>query len=183
MKKLLPFLSIVLFTAAACNTSGDRIAGQAGQQQQADTTGLAAFNEWKAMEAVAMQEDQTVEYIAPAPVQNKAVAKKTAVRKSTSANRPSSSSNSTSNNDTASDEQVVLNNESAEQAKAAEKKGWSKAAKGAVIGGVAGAAGGAAIHKKNRVIGAVVGAVIGAGGGYAVGRGMDKKDGRYFIPQ
>ena len=56
-------------------------------------------------------------------------------------------------------------------------------AKGAVIGGVAGAAGGAAIHKKNRVLGAVVGAVVGAGGGYVVGRGMDKKDGRYFIPE
>jgi hypothetical protein len=28
------------------------------------------------------------------------------------------------------------------------------------------------------VVGAVIGGVIGAGGGYAIGRGMDKKDGR-----
>ena len=47
-----------------------------------------------------------------------------------------------------------------------------------MIGGVAGAAGGAILNKKNRVAGAVIGGVIGAAGGYGVGRGMDKKDGR-----
>jgi uncharacterized membrane protein len=71
-----------------------------------------------------------------------------------------------------------MNNESSETAKVEEKKGWSKAAKGAVIGGVAGAAGGAIINKKNRVVGAVVGGVLGAAGGYGIGRTMDKKDGR-----
>ena len=69
-----------------------------------------------------------------------------------------------------------------EVAKTEEKKqGISKAAKGAVIGGVAGAVGGAVINKNNRVVGAVIGAEIGAGGGYTIGRGMDKKDGRYLI--
>ena len=61
------------------------------------------------------------------------------------------------------------------------KEGWSKAAKGAVIGGVAGAAGGAILNKKNRVLGAVIGGVVGAAGGYGIGRGMDKKDGRIEI--
>ena len=51
--------------------------------------------------------------------------------------------------------------------------------KGAVIGGVAGGVAGAVIHKRNRALGGVVGAVVGAGGGYAIGRGMDKRDGRY----
>lgn len=60
----------------------------------------------------------------------------------------------------------------------AKKKGWSKAAKGAVIGGVAGGAAGAIIVKKNRALGGVIGAVVGAGVGYGIGRGMDKKDGR-----
>lgn len=55
------------------------------------------------------------------------------------------------------------------------KKGWSNAAKGAVIGGVAGAIGGAVINKKSRGAGAVIGAVIGAAGGYAIGRSKDKK--------
>jgi hypothetical protein len=61
----------------------------------------------------------------------------------------------------------------------AKKKGWSKAAKGAVIGGAAGAAAGAIIVKKNRALGAVIGGVVGGGVGYGIGRGMDKKDGRY----
>lgn len=63
-------------------------------------------------------------------------------------------------------------------AKAPEKKGWSKAAKGAVIGAGSGAVIGAVINKRNRAVGGVVGAVIGGGVGYGIGRGMDKKDGR-----
>ena len=59
------------------------------------------------------------------------------------------------------------------------KKGWSKAAKGTVIGAGVGAAAGAIIVKKNRGLGAAAGAVIGGGAGYGVGRSMDKKDGRY----
>lgn len=59
------------------------------------------------------------------------------------------------------------------------KKGWSKAAKGAVIGGVTGAAAGAIINKKNRGAGAVIGGAVGAGVGYGIGRAKDKKDGRY----
>jgi hypothetical protein len=58
-----------------------------------------------------------------------------------------------------------------------QKKGWSKAAKGAVIGGVAGAVGGAIISKK-KGLGAVIGGVVGAAGGYAIGKKMDKKDNR-----
>ena len=58
------------------------------------------------------------------------------------------------------------------------KKGWSKAAKGTVIGAGAGAAAGALLIKKNRALGAVVGGVVGGGVGYGVGRSMDKKDGR-----
>ena len=60
-----------------------------------------------------------------------------------------------------------------------QKKGWSKTAKGAVIGGVAGAAGGAIINKKNRAAGAVIGGVVGAGAGAVIGNDMDKKDGRH----
>ena len=59
-----------------------------------------------------------------------------------------------------------------------QKQGWSKAAKGAVIGGVTGAAAGAIIDKKNRAAGAVIGGVAGAGVGYGIGRHIDKKNGR-----
>jgi hypothetical protein len=60
----------------------------------------------------------------------------------------------------------------------AKKKGWSKSAKGAVIGGAGGAIVGAVVNKRNRAAGAVIGGVIGAGVGYGIGRGEDKKDGR-----
>ena len=63
-------------------------------------------------------------------------------------------------------------------AKAAEKKGWSKAAKGTVIGAASGGVLGAVINKRNRAAGAAIGAVIGAGAGYGIGKTMDKKDGR-----
>jgi hypothetical protein len=57
---------------------------------------------------------------------------------------------------------------------AAEKKaGWSNRAKGAVIGGVGGAAAGALISKK-KVEGAVIGGVAGAAGGYIIGNEVDR---------
>ena len=55
----------------------------------------------------------------------------------------------------------------------AKKKGWSTRAKGAVIGGVGGAAAGA-ILSKNKVAGGVLGGAIGAGGGYIIGNEIDR---------
>jgi len=63
------------------------------------------------------------------------------------------------------------------QPQPAEKKGMSKAAKGAIIGGVGGALVGAAVSKKKGT-GAIIGGVAGAGGGYVIGRSQDRKDGR-----
>jgi hypothetical protein len=77
------------------------------------------------------------------------------------------------------DRVVTNDNTAAAPAPVAKKKGWSKAAKGAVIGGVAGGVAGAVIAKNNRAAGAVVGTAVGAGVGYGVGRAKDKKDGRY----
>lgn len=58
-----------------------------------------------------------------------------------------------------------------------QKKGWSSAAKGAVIGAGAGAVTGILVDKKD-ARGAVIGGVIGAGTGYAIGRAHDRKTGR-----
>ncbi len=55
------------------------------------------------------------------------------------------------------------------------RTGWSKSAKGAVIGGVGGAVVGAVIGKGK---GAVIGGILGAGGGYILGRSQDRRDGR-----
>lgn len=60
---------------------------------------------------------------------------------------------------------------------APQKKGWSSAAKGAVIGAGAGALGGALIDKK-KGRGAIIGAAAGAGTGYIIGRSKDRKSGR-----
>jgi hypothetical protein len=57
----------------------------------------------------------------------------------------------------------------------AQKKGWSNAAKGAVIGGGTGAVAGAVIDKNHRAQGAVIGAAVGAGAGYLIGKHKDKK--------
>ncbi|SHL16777.1 YMGG-like glycine zipper-containing protein [Hymenobacter psychrotolerans] len=52
------------------------------------------------------------------------------------------------------------------------KKGWSKKAKGAAIGGGAGAATGAVVGGGK---GAIVGGVVGAAAGGVIGRKKDKK--------
>jgi hypothetical protein len=59
----------------------------------------------------------------------------------------------------------------------AKKQGWSSRAKGAVIGGVAGAVGGAIISK-HKGTGAAVGGIVGAAGGYIIGNEKDKKNNR-----
>lgn len=75
-------------------------------------------------------------------------------------------------------ETKVINRDAATTSTTSQKKGWSKSAKGAVIGGAGGAVVGAVVNKRDRAAGAVVGGVIGAGVGYGIGRAEDKKDGR-----
>ena len=164
MKRILSVFTIAAVMAASCNSSPGVIASASTAAAPAqDTTGLAAFQAWKSMNELAAMNQQfnqpTVSYASAPQTRVVYVPQKSTVRRSTSSSGSASSSSSGN-------------------AKAAQKKGWSKAAKGAVIGGVAGAAGGAVINKKNRAVGAVIGGVLGAGAGYGIGRGMDKRDGR-----
>ena len=55
------------------------------------------------------------------------------------------------------------------------RRKWSPQAKGAVIGTGVGAAAGAIINKRNRVVGGVVGGVAGGAAGYAIGKRIDNK--------
>ena len=144
MKK---FISIITITAAiavvmvSCkNNSGTP------QVIYADTTGLAQFQAWKAMNEQPVVSTST----------------KTVAVKRTTPNKTTSMTSSTSN-----------------EAKVVKKKGWSNAAKYSVIGGGAGALGGAVINKRNRVAGGVVGGIVLGGLGYAIGRAKDKREGRY----
>jgi len=194
MKKLLPILGFT-FLMVACNTTPDQKSDAIQSVQptisQPDTTGTAAFNAWKAQNELAgVNAYQQSQQAQVAPEKTRTIVKYVPVAKSTqskaatrTSSNSSSSSNSTSTEQTNSGSSADTgngagSNESTETAKVEKKEGWSKAAKGAVIGGVAGAAGGAVLNKKNRVVGAVIGGVVGAAGGYGIGRTMDKKDGR-----
>jgi hypothetical protein len=190
MKKLLPILGFTLLMAA-CNTIPDQKtdAVQSAQQtlSQPDTIGMAAFNAWKAQNELGSVNTNQLTQPQSVPEKTRTIVKYVPVKKASSTKpvtRTSSSSNSSSNSEqtnTGSSAETgsgTTSEGSGETAQVEKKEGWSKAAKGAVIGGVAGAAGGAILNKKNRVAGAVIGGVIGAAGGYGVGRTMDKKDGR-----
>ena len=126
-----------------------------------DTAGMAAFQAWKAQ-----QEKDSIERAAAL------AEKKETPRKSSGATRNSYSNNASSGEHSSGS----ISSESGNTAEA--KKGWSKTAKGAVIGGAVGAGTGAVINKKNRTKGAIIGGVVGAGAGAVIGRDMDKKDGR-----
>lgn len=157
MKKVLSVFTIAAFMVA-CNP---KTANEpAVVMNAADTVGFAQFQAWKA-------EKEHAEYNAYMNQQNAKATTSTARRTSTATKRVS---NNTSGS---------MGSESSNTAKAPEKKGWSKAAKGAVIGAGSGAVAGAIINKRNRAAGAVIGGVIGGGVGYGIGRSMDKKDGRY----
>ena len=160
MKKLIPVFALAVLITA-CNSDPKTAAMNSASNPTIDTTGLAQYQQWKAMNELT----NTPQFQSAAQPATRTVVQNVPVRQSTSRSRSYSSGS--------------MNSSSSSTAKAAQRKGWSKAAKGAVIGGVGGAAAGAIINKKNRALGAVIGGVIGAAGGYGIGHGMDKRDGRF----
>ena len=194
MKKLLPILGFAFFVTA-CNTMPEQKneTAQSAKQNisQPDTVGMAAFNAWKAQnELISASAYQAQAQVQASPQKTRTIVKYVPVSKPVkSTPAASTSTNSSTSTSTPSTEQSSsgssadtgngsVSTGSTETPTVEKKEGWSKAAKGAVIGGVAGAAGGAVLNKKNRVVGAVIGGVVGAAGGYGIGRTMDKKDGR-----
>lgn len=180
MKKFIPVFSLAALMVA-CNSNPNTTAttGTTPQVQQApaynpDTTGLAQFQQWKTTHELAA----VTEYQKPAVQYKAAPVRKTRTVYTAPAPQRSASTSSTDNT-VANNDQGTINSESSNTAKAPEKKGWSKAAKGAAIGAGTGAAAGAVINKKNRVLGGVVGGVLGGAVGYGIGHHMDKQDGRY----
>lgn len=155
MKRILPVFAIAV-AMTACNTTPNTDTSQKAIQPAADTTGLAQFQAWKAQNELVNTSTNTAQQ-----PQTKTIVKYYPV---SSARRSSS---------------TVYRGTSTSSGTAYRKRGWSSAAKGAVIGGVAGAAGGAIINKKNRALGGVVGGILGAGAGYGIGRSIDKRNGRY----
>jgi Glycine zipper len=168
MKQILSALSIALvMTACTSNPSADTTKSAT----TVDTSGLAEFQAFKqqaAMMKMYEMQNMNAGVAAVAPQTRTTTTYASAPVRRTSRPRYSSRSNDYQSGS--------MSSSTGNTAKA--KRGWSKAAKGAVIGGATGAAAGAIINKKNRAVGAVIGGVVGAGGGYVIGRGMDKRDGR-----
>ena len=168
MKKLIPILSFVAVTVVACNSKPQTTEEGVKSATYADTTGLAQFQAYRTQ--MAIQElnvaKQVSQPVAAQPAPKTVVIYKTVPVKTTSSRRTSYSSGS-------------MVSESSNAAKASQKKGWSKAAKGTAIGAGSGAIIGAVLNKKNRVLGGVIGGVLGGAVGYGIGHSKDKKDGRY----
>jgi len=161
MKQVL-LKQVVLFIAIAAVVSVAVVGlTKNSNSKKVDATELAQFEAWKASSLQKELEKENA--VATKPVANvtKAVTKSSTAKRAGSYQSP----------------KMVSQSQNA--AKTTSKKGWSKAAKATAIGAGTGAVLGAVINKKNRVAGAVIGGVIGGGGGYVIGRGMDKKDGRY----
>ena len=137
----------------ACNSNSKAGKNEAPVVSATDTIGLAEFQALKAQAALAAVTAQKT----AAPVSS---SRKVATKKVYSGGGSRTS-------------------ETMNTAKAPQKKGWSKAAKGTAIGAASGAVLGAVINKRNRALGAVIGGVAGGGIGYGIGRHLDKKDGRY----
>jgi hypothetical protein len=200
MKKFVLFISAASLLVACNNTPQASVAGTQ-VTNSLDTAGLAAYQTSKSLQAelpvpAAQEKEESPAVAKAAPARVRTVTRYVDVpvkRSTTKAKAPAAApasepvatanTGSTASTGTAgtSGDVGTATGTGTEKPAAEEKKGWSKAAKGAVIGGVAGAVGGAVINKKNRAAGAVIGGIIGAAGGYGVGRSQDKKDGRIEI--
>jgi hypothetical protein len=155
--KIQSLISVIAVLALSCNTQPKADNNHTDSANLVtDTTGLAEYQAWKAQNELSNQNTEE---------QQEDQSSSKTMRKSTSVKSENTSASNTSTNNSSSG--------------ATQKKGWSKTAKGAVIGGVVGATTGAVVNKKNRAAGAVIGGVVGAGTGAVIGNEMDKKDGRH----
>ncbi len=110
--------------------------------------------------------------LAKMPVAVAPVAAAPAPTRRTTSTRQRSSSSTSKNNSSASNN----SGNGTYSSQPARRTGISKAAKGAIIGGVGGAVLGGVIGKNAK--GAIIGGAAGAAGGYIIGRGKDRRDGR-----
>ena len=153
-----PLLFIVIAIAAVVSVAAIVGISSSTKMKKVDATELAQFEAWKETKTLEALETEKASYVAPKTTTSGTAAKRTVNYQSP---------------------KMVSESQNAAKTTTTKKKGWSKAAKSTAIGAGAGAVLGAVINKKNRALGAVIGGVIGGGGGYVIGRGMDKKDGRY----
>ena len=154
MKRLLPFLAISILTAFVFTACQSKL--QTDTSNYTDTVGLAEFQKWKTLNEL---KNPGIYY-----QQGNEPALTTSASKSARSYTPANN--------------VSMNSEGQYAARTSVKKGWSRKAKGAVIGGGGGAIFGALIDKNNRLVGGALGGAVGAGVGYIVGNELDRRHGR-----
>jgi hypothetical protein len=178
MKKFILIATGAALILAACNSNPKTNAEDpnAAKVTYADTVGFAAFQQWKLQNE--LQNAEAYNQQQAAPVQEHVVYRTVYRDRPSSSSTRSSGTNRTSTSSSGSS----TSSSGTGTTTTTQKKGISKAAKGAAIGAVGGAVVGAVINKKNRAVGGVVGGVLGGVVGYGIGRQMDKKDGRYLTP-
>lgn len=197
MKKLIPIL-VAAFTVTACTSPEKAPVPQVLQQSTApDTTGYAQFQQWRAqneLSAASPVQPQVQEPVKPVVVVREIIreqpVKQRVVQQPSAPVFKNSETEHTAKETTEDVETGVSSNGDGERVAQKrseegepnsaetkeEKKGWSKSAKGAVIGGAGGAVIGAVINKKNPAVGAAIGGVLGGAVGYGIGKSKDKKD-------
>ena len=177
MKTTITMFAVAAFFTA-CNSNPKPVVETAKIPVE-DTAGLADFKSQKEQEELIQTEGvydgtNNLNGTSPAPVVAAHTHKTTSPARSSSSSRRSTASRSSGSNSSGSG---TASSGSGTTQTPAKKEGWSKAAKGAVIGGASGAVVGAVVSKKKGK-GAIIGGILGAGGGYVIGRSKDKKDGR-----
>jgi hypothetical protein len=162
MKKIIPTLIIAAVSAiifAACNSKPQADAGNGKVLTAADTAGLADFQKWKTLN----------ERKDPAMYYNQDYGYNQSARR---IYRGSTTPHSLT------PKRVSMTSTDQYPAKTIQKRGWSRKAEGAAIGGGGGAVLGAILDKNHRVAGGILGGALGAGLGYVIGNEMDRKHGR-----
>ncbi|HZH36397.1 MAG TPA: membrane lipoprotein lipid attachment site-containing protein [Flavisolibacter sp.] len=178
MKKILFALSTVAILAS-CSQNNPRPAAETQTITPTDTAGLAQFQAWKAQNELAVANQLAAEQEPVREVVRERVVYVTEPRRTTSTSRSTATRRSSGSTARSSGSSGSSGTSGTSGTTAKKKEGWSKTAKGAVIGGAGGAVVGAVINKRNRAAGAVIGGVVGGAAGAVIGRSQDKKDGRY----
>jgi outer membrane lipoprotein SlyB len=185
MKKILPIALILLIGLASCKSGIKNDLDSKKEIVLSDTTRVYPNNSASDTAVITKNTPVVAAPIVAAPLPNSHVSKAPtkAVVKNT---RPSKAPTATTTTPVATTTGTTTTTTSTTPATTTgtttttapvvpeKKKGWSNSAKGAVIGGIGGAAAGAVIGKNGK--GAIIGGIIGAAGGYIIGKKKDKKD-------
>ncbi len=164
------FLPILFLTAfAACNSN--KKTDTRDIQLLSDST---AYHNSVSSDSAKLKNENTVP---AATIHHNASASHTSSSSGTETKSSTSSNSRTVSKSGTSSNSGTATNSGSSSTQSSKKKGWSKGAQGAVIGGATGAVGGAIISK-HKGTGAAIGAAVGAAGGYIIGHEKDKKDGR-----